>query len=259
MHKALVLSLGLVFALTGNAWAQSTLSAESIIEKVDALRNPAEPFRATTTLTEYINGKPRDQDILTLFAKMDPSTKQYRDIVRYVQPPRDAGKSVLLDSHILWFYDPSSNSSVRISPQQQLLGKASIADVLTVNLALDYSSKIVAVEDTKDADRHVVHCWHLDLHASNDRASYDRIELWVEQGTFHPIKGRFYADSGRLMKILYYRNYQPVLGSVRPIEAIVIDAVDTSLVTTVTTSDYRAQSIPDAWFQRAYLPKLPAQ
>jgi hypothetical protein len=34
--------------------------------------------------------------------------------------------------------------------------------------------------------------------------------------------------------------------------------VDANLVTTMTTSDYRLQEIPDAWFQRDFLPRLKA-
>jgi hypothetical protein len=37
---------------------------------------------------------------------------------------------------------------------------------------------------------------------------------------------------------------------------VIIDAVDTSLVTTFKFGDFHAQSIPDAWFQRDYLPRL---
>ena len=60
--------------------------------------------------------------------------------MRYVEPPRDAGKMVLLDGRSLWFYDPASKASVRISPQQRLIGQAAIGDVLTVNLAVDYTA-----------------------------------------------------------------------------------------------------------------------
>jgi hypothetical protein len=70
------------------------------------------------------------------------------------------------------------------------------------------------------------------------------------------VKGKFYSDSGRLLKIAYYRGYQTQLGAERPTQTIIIDAVDSSLVTTMTTSDYRPQAIPDAWFQRDYLPRL---
>jgi len=46
------------------------------------------------------------------------------------------------------------------------------------------------------------------------------------------------------------------LGGVRPTEAVIIDAVDSSLVTTLTFGDYRFQDIPEAWFQRDFLPRL---
>jgi hypothetical protein len=42
----------------------------------------------------------------------------------------------------------------------------------------------------------------------------------------------------------------------RPTETIIIDAVDSSLVTISTGSDYRFQAIPEAWFQRDYLARL---
>ena len=84
------------------------------------------------------------------------------------------------------------------------------------------------------------------------------MEYWVAHDNFRPIKAKFYSDSGRLLKILYYRGYAEWLGSVRPTEAIIIDAVDSSLVTTVSFGDPHYQDIPESWFQRDYLPRLRA-
>jgi outer membrane lipoprotein-sorting protein len=176
--------------------------------------------------------------------------------VHYVEPARDAGKRVLLDGHSLWFYDPDSKVSVRISAQQRLIGQAAIGDILTVNLAADYAATVVGTETIDDAARQPRQCWHLELKASDDQATYNRVEYWVEQGSFYPIKGKFYADSGRLLKIVYFRNFAPRLGAVRPTESIIIDAVDSSLVTTASLGEYAAQEIPEAWFQRDFLPRL---
>lgn len=258
MRRLSLLALALFLGLPAAVGAQATPSAKEIVAGVDAVRNPGQPFSATTTITEYVGGKPRDQDVLVVYSKTDPASGQFRNVVRYLQPPRDAGKAVLLDGASLWFYDPASKASVRISPQQRLLGQASIADVLTVNLVLDYEPTLLGTDDILDADRHPCSCWHLDLKASSDRASYNRVELWVEPGTNRPLRGKFYADSGRLLKTLYYRDFQPTLGAVRPLEAIVIDAVDTTLVTGITFADYRFREIPEAWFQREYLPRLRA-
>jgi len=246
-------------ALVTIAAAAHAQSAQDIIAGSDKVRNPGQPFRATDTLTEYVGGKPRDAETLVVYAKEDPATHQFRNLVRYVEPPRDEGKMVLLDGRVLWFYDPSSKASVRISAQQRLIGQAAIADVLTVNLAVDYAGKLLGSETIQDAGRQDRQCWHLDMTAANDQATYNRVEYWVEHESYFPIKAKFYSDSGRLLKILYYRGFQEQLGRMRPTEAIIIDAVDNSLVTTLKFGDYRFQDIPEAWFQREYLPRLRAE
>jgi outer membrane lipoprotein-sorting protein len=176
--------------------------------------------------------------------------------VQYVEPPRDAGKRVLLDGRSLWFFDPASKTSVRISPQQRLIGQAAIGDVLTVNLVVDYNASLLGTEKVTDATRTDRQCWHLDLKAANDRAIYNRVEYWVEQDTFYPVKGKLFSDSGRLLKIVYFRNFANRLGAVRPSEEIIIDAIDTSLATTATFGDENFQDVPDVWFQRDFLPRL---
>lgn len=252
---SLVLLLGLV-ASSATARAET---AQEIIAASDRVRNAGEPFRSTDTLIEYIGGKPRDQDVLVVYSKLNPATQQYRNLIRYVEPPRDQGKMVLLDGKSLWFYDPNSKASVRISPQQRLIGQASIADVLTVNFAIDYTGTLFGDETIQDPQHQNHQCWHLDMKAANDQASYNRVEYWVEHGTNYPIKAKFYSDSGRLLKILYYDGFEQRLGRIRPSKAIIVDAVDTSLATAVAFGEVTAQEIPEAWFQRDYLPRLQAQ
>jgi outer membrane lipoprotein-sorting protein len=248
--------IGLVIAVALTAGARAEISAQEIVAKVDEGRNPGQGFRVLDTLTEYINGKPRDSMQIVVFAVENKTTRQYNNLIRYVQPTRDAGKMVLMNGANMWFYDPSSKASVRISPQQRLLGQASNGDVATVNLARDYAAKLVGEESLLDADKQNRTCWHLELKAANDEAVYSRVEYWVEKGTYRQIKGKFYSDSGRLLKIAYYHKFTPMLGRIIPAETIVIDSVNTNLVTTMAISDMRYQSVPDSWFQRDFLPRL---
>src|SRR6516162_2055541 len=125
------------------AYAQTP---QEVLVAADRVRNPGEPFRVTLGLVEYINGKARDRTGLIVYSKEDKETRQYADLVRYSEPPRDAGKLVLLKSSNLWFYDPASKASIRISAQQRLIGQASDGDVLTVNLAHDYNPRLVGEE-----------------------------------------------------------------------------------------------------------------
>lgn len=252
-----LLATGILFARTLKA--QSTGEHPTPAEMVaasDRVRNPDQPFRVTLALVEYINGKPRDRTGLVVYVREDKQTHQFNNLVRYAEPRRDAGKLVLLKGSNLWFYDPASQASVRFSPQQRLTGQASEGDVLTVNLSKDYTTKIVGEETLQDADRKDRDCWHLDMAAATPDAIYNRIEYWVERGTYRPVKGKFYSDSGRLLKIAYYHKYEDQLGSARPAEVILIDAVNANLATTIDYSDYRFQDVPEAWFQRDYLPRL---
>jgi len=245
--------LAALWVLQGAAHAQT---AQEIVAASDKVRNPGQPFRSTLKLTEYVAGKERDHDLLALYSKEDPATRQFRNLVQYEEPPRDAGKRVLLDGHSLWFYDPDSKVSVRISAQQRLVGQAAIGDILTVNLAADYEARVVATETIEDATRQPRQCWHLELKAASELATYNRVEFWVEQGSFRPVKGRFYADSGRLLKLVYFRTFEQRLGALRPTEIVIIDAVDSSLATIAVFGESTAQDIPEAWFQREYLPRL---
>jgi outer membrane lipoprotein-sorting protein len=252
------LLISLLAALAGSqaAWAAT---AQEIVAQSDKVRNPEQAFQSALTLTEYAGGQPREQDVLEIFSKMDPATGQYRNLVQYLQPARDAGKRVLLGGGALWFYDPASKTSVRISPQQRLVGQAAIGDVLTVNLAVDYSATLLGTETLEDAEHKPRQCWHLELKAADTDATYSRAEYWVEQGSYDPIKAKFYSDSGRLLKIAYYRHFEQRLGQVRPSEVVILDAVDTSLATIATLHDSAFREIPEVWFQRDYLPRLDAR
>jgi outer membrane lipoprotein-sorting protein len=235
--------------------AEAPLTAQQMLAAMDRIRNPGQPFRLANTLIEYVGGKPHDRVALVVFSKQD-ATAQYDTLVRYVDPPRDAGKMVLMDGSKMYFYDPASKASVRLSPQQRLIGQASNGDVVTVNFARDYKAAITGAESISDADRKPRECWHLDLAAADEDAVYARIEFWLEKDSYQPIKGKFYSDSGRMLKIAYYHKVEQQLGGARPTETIIIDAVDPNLVTTMSFADYRFQEIPDSWFQRDFLPHL---
>ena len=128
--------------------------------------------------------------------------------------------------------------------------------MLTVNLGVDYAATLTGTESIDDASRQKRTCWKLELKAATDTAVYNRVEYWIEQGSSRPVKGKFYSDSGRLLKIIYYRNYIERLGAVRPAESVIIDAVDSALATIAVFNESRFQEVPDAWFQRDYLPRL---
>ena len=250
-----VLALTLV-GVSDAARADDTPPAADIVAAADRIRNPQNPFRVSLVLAEYRSGAAGDSVTLAVHSKIDPASHQYRNLVRYAAPERDAGKLVLLSGGSMWFYDPASKASIRISAQQRLIGQASNGDVLTVNLAYDYASRLLDDETIQDADHQPRATWHLELTAATGEAAYARLETWIEKRTMRPVKSKFYSDSGRPLKIVFFRRYESALGAERPLETIIVDAIDPHLVTKVTASDYRAEDVHDAWFQRDYLPRF---
>jgi hypothetical protein len=242
-----------VLAMTGPAPAKSP---QEILIAADAVRNPGQPFYVVSTLTEYVGGTADSSVVLAVYSKENPATREYATLMRYIGPPRDRGKMVLMNGSSMWFYDNASKASVRISPQQRLMGQAAEGDVVTVNFSRDYLALRADEEIVENADGRSRTAWRLELQAADDSATYGRIEYWVEKSTYRAVKGKFYSDSGRLLKTAYYRKYMQMLGGQRPQETILIDAIDANLVTTISYADSRFVDIPNAWFQREYLPRL---
>lgn len=238
------------------AAAQAAPSAQAILAASDAVRNPDKPFSLTVTLVEFRNGKQTDGNTLTVYSKAEAASGRFRSLIRFVAPARDAGKLMLKSGNDLWFYDPASKASIRLSPQQRLLGQAANGDVVTVNLAKDYKAELAAEEAIQDGERKTRQCYRLNLTGIAADVTYHRIEMWIDTASSRPVKARFYTESGQLLKTAYYRRYEQQLGVERPTEAVIIDGLDPKWVTVMRNSDYAWREVPETWLQRDYLPRF---
>lgn len=236
--------------------ASSSPNAQAMLVASDAVRNPGQPFRVTVTLTEFENGQQVDTSTLVSYARVLPGSGQFATLIHFVQPTRDAGKLMLKNGKELWFFDPGTKASVRISPQQRLMGEASNGDVITVNFARDYQATLAGSETLTDGERRSRKANKLVLAASTEDATYSGAELWIDATTHAPIKARFLAESGRLLKTAYYRRFSAHLGADRPTETVIIDGLNPQAVTIVRMSEFAAKNVPTTWFQREFLPNF---
>ena len=257
MHtKRALLATLLIASLAVASGARGAPDAQAILAASDVVRNPSKSFGVVVTLIEYRNRKQTDANTLEVYSKAESAGGQYRSLIRFVSPPRDADKLMLKSGNDLWFFDPASKASIRLSPQQRLLGQAANGDVVTVNMAKDYQAELIGEEDVTDGERLSRHCYRLRLAEQSPDVTYDHIEMWIEIGTARPVKAHFYAESDRLLKTAYYRKFQPQLGRERPSEIVIIDGLDPGWVTVMRYSEYAWRDIPDSWLQRDYLPRF---
>lgn len=252
----LLLATTLALLLPSAPVAAEAVDAQAILAASDAVRNPDFPFGVTNTLIEYRRGRENERSVLAVYAKAAPDGGQFRSLIRYLAPARDADKLLLYNGRDLWFFDPASKASVRLSPQQRLLGQASNGDVVTANFARDYRATAAGEEEITDGDRQPRRCHRLELAASTPEANYPRIEMWIDTVGHRPVKARFYTESGKLLKTAYYRRYQPVFGVERPTETVIIDGLEADWVTVMRYTDWVKREVPEVWLQRDYLPRF---
>ena len=251
-----VISFVLTSLLLMPCWAWAAPDAQELLRVSDAIRNPGRPFSVKVSLTDFEGGKQVDSSVLVSYSRAQEDSGQYASLIRFVLPARDAGKLILRNGDDLWFYDPNTKASVRLSPQQRLMGQASNGDVVTVNLAKDYLATLQAEEEVMDGERRARKSYKLALKASTAVATYATVELWVDAENSRPLKGRFFAESGRLLKTVYYRRFEQQLGRERPTETVIIDGMSPKSVTLMRYSDFATPPIPQSWFQREYLARF---
>lgn len=257
LFNKLALPLALAGLLTGGgALAATALSAQDILARSDRQRNPDQAFSTTVQISEYRGREQINTNTILTYSKPEVSSGRYRNLIRMQLPARDTGKLILSDGNDMWFYDPSSKASIRISPQQRLLGQASNGDVVSVNFSRDYNAVLAAEETISDGEKRERNCYKLMLTATNPAAAYRSIEYWVERDSARPVKGRFFVESGKLLKTAYYRKFEQQLGAERPTETIIIDGLDPTWVTVMKMRDFRYREVPDSWLQRDYLPRF---
>jgi hypothetical protein len=191
-----------------------------------------------------------------VYSRTDAGSGQFRSLIRFLAPARDVNKLMLKAGNDLWFYDPTNKASIRISPQQRLLGQAANGDVVSFNFAKDYRAALVGAEETLDGDRQKRNSYKLKLETTKPDVTYHHVEAWIDSSNNRPVKARFYSESNRLLKTAYYRRYEKQLGAERPTETVIIDGLDPQWVTVLRFTDWVERDVPEAWLQRDYLPRF---
>ena len=254
-HRLMLRAAG-AFCLALAALPASALSPQQMLAASDDIRNPAGSFSLRLKLTEYRHGRQTNNSTLSVYSSPSEASGDFRNLVRMVAPARDAGKLFLRNGYDLWFYDPASRASVRISPQQRLLGQASNGDVMSTRLARNYQAEIKGNQEVRDGEGVMRNTTHLLLVAQRPDVTYAQIEYWMETGTHRPVLAKYYTAEKRLLKSAWFRRVMPILGAERPTETVIVDGLDPQWVTVMQLSDYTQRKIPEQWLQRDYLPRF---
>lgn len=226
----------------GNAYC---LTPQEILKRVDEIRSPADSFTFNLKVTVR---KGTDESIAGFSVRVKDARKS---LVLYKSPPSNKGRVLLMVGDNMWIYIPGTRNPMRISPQQQMMGDVSNADVARVVYSLDYEAE--SMEKDNMGDKKVL---RLTLTPKTKGAAYKVIKLWVEKDSLKPLKGEFSALTGRPLKTVFYKGYKEILGKERPTIFEIHDAIKRSEISIMQYSDIRIEDTPDIYFQKTYMERV---
>lgn len=239
----LVGSLATALTCFAGAETAGALTPLEIVRQADRIRAPGPSFSFELTIITA-RGSEREPD-----ARLAVSVKlPDKSLAKFLYPPRDRGKILLMVGPSLWVYLPTTDRPLRISPQQRLLGEVSHADVMRVNFGGDYHPTLVGDDQVEGLP-----CRLLELQGSVEGVTYHRIRYWVARVGIRPVKAEFYTVTGLLLKTARYTRYREVLGTVRPTEIRISDAVRAGALSRMIYSKLRLEPLKDEIFHPTYL------
>lgn len=221
------------------------VTPQEILEKVDQIRAPADTF--TFHLKVTVNQSDADSKA-EFFVRVKDARKS---LVIYKYPPANKGRVLLLVEDNMWIYIPGTRNPLRISPQQQIMGRVSNADAARVVFSLDYSADTVS-QDVLDGQKVI----KMALAAKTAGAAYKNITLWVAAENYQPLKAEFFAVSGKRLKTTYYKGYQNVLGKQRPTVLEIHDGIRESEISVMEYSQIKVEDTPDAYYQKTFMDRV---
>lgn len=247
MNKADIIAFLTVLIFIAATTVQAGgLSAQAILKNVDELKSPQTDYRVTARITSKKNKKKDKSAVYEILMKGQDKT-----IIKTLQPEMDRGTSLLMLKYDLWVFLQSISKPLRISLQQRLFGDVANGDIARANFSGDYEPELIDTVTIKNKAIYV-----LNLIAKDEKVTYHRVKLWVTKETFYPLKGEFYAFSGKLLKICYYTKYKKVLGKMRPTRLVLDNPVVKGKRTIIDYYNMKLDSFSDKIFTKNYMKKL---
>ncbi len=206
-------------------------SAEDILRKADDVRNPAENYFLRVKVT---SSNTSDISEFEVFIRGKDKT-----VVKTVQPARDKGRNMLMVNENMWAYVPNLKRSVRVSLNQRLVGQTANGDISRMRWSGDYA---VQIEGQNDKE------WTLLLKATKKGLTYEQLRVWVEKGSFHPVRAEYLSSAGKVLKRASFRAYKELCGRVRPSEIAIHDAVKKDDHSVIQVLLMEVKTAPDSMF-----------
>lgn len=222
---------------------EKRLTPAEIVKRADEARCPQGSLSFTVRVTDS-EGASESKETVYRVSSRDSNNS----LVETKEPERLKGRKLLMQGEDLWIYLPDLKRPTRIGFEQRLTGEVSNGDLARTNYGQDYSARLMGL-DTVDGKK----CYRLMLTAKRKTLPYRRIVYWVEKDTFFPVKVKFFALSGKLLKTGVYSDPQPILNKTRVTKFMIQDATHANHQSTLVYSDFKVDKFDESFFSKESL------
>ncbi len=241
MKKVLLLSA--LFLVSTILFAED--KGAQILLTSDQYRNAWPSFVVRIRITSFKNDKQKNARNLEVMVKGDK-----KSLVRFLDPDQKGQYLLMLDDN-MWIFAPNTRRPIRISPLQRLLGEASNGDVADITFAENYNATSVR-EETVGGRK----CFKLELTASNDKTTYQRVEYWVTKTESLPVKAELYLASGKHYKSVTYDEFKMFHNRLTLTQMTLHDRLRNNSHTVMEFLEYEPQTLAEKYFNKNYLTQL---
>jgi negative regulator of sigma E activity len=233
-------------------FAQETVGTPdftAMISAIDSLSTVNETdFSSVVTMVS----EDPEEGILTRRVQMYHRDAEELLTMVILEPEVQRGQAHLRQGDNIWSYDPQSRKFTHVSMGESYQGTtARNSDFYAFSFSKDYRIVDHAEERLGKLD-----AWVIGLEALRDDVTYSTVRIWIDKASKLLLKVEDYSLSRRLMRTLFYTQYNRVQGHVFPTRTVMIDNVTAGRRTQMDVANVSFAKLPDYVFTRAYIEQL---
>lgn len=168
----------------------------------------------------------------------------------FLSPSSDKGRSTLRQGDNMWLYIPAVGKPVRITSLQSVTGGIfNNADILR----LDYSEEYKVEKLLEETTHYLLH-----LKAKNNTVAYDTLKMTVDKDLLLPTKIEAFAQSGMLIKTLYFKDIKDFgAGIKRPATVETDSPLYQGYKSLMLYSGLKKRELKDEVFTQGFMSRMP--
>ncbi len=228
-------------------------SAELLPQQVTDYIQRADDFRLGEESSQVISHVAMyENNVLDKTRQYNVYTRPNRESLVVFKSSVEAGQKMLMLQDNFWLQMPKSRRPIRITAMQKLLGEASVGDISSLTWSEDYQGAWIASEAVQDEQQKSIASHHIQLTAKTSSASYQTIDLWLDERNGFPIKADLYLRSGKLAKKAFFTRGERN-GNTAVTAMTLFDAIQANKKTVIEYRSITPWQLDDKYYNPSFL------